>query len=253
MKRTLILLAALTMGVGLNAQTDSFKSSYSVTTDFTYTSRYVFRGVQVAKDSFQPSVEASVGGFFVNLWTNQPIAKHQNDEIDFQSGYRQKVTSDLTLEALVNYYWYPEFRPSAITANSLGIRTDVTGHSLEGGVGASYNAGGFTPSIYYYYDFQLKADTVEGSIGYSIPLPDIGTSVDLSIYGGAAKIDDVAPGYVVRIKQSYNYYGMDLRLPYQISRNSKLTLGAHWAANENYFPGIPKDRVWVDVGFTVGF
>src|SRR5882724_4464356 len=52
------------------------RSDYSITSDFTYTSKYVFRGVQQARASFQPSLEFATGGWNAGVWTNQPIKRH---------------------------------------------------------------------------------------------------------------------------------------------------------------------------------
>jgi uncharacterized protein (TIGR02001 family) len=248
MKTPLMLLAALAAGASLSAQSDDPRSSYSVTADFTYTSKYVFRGVQRAKDSFQASVEVKAGDpqtgqFYGNLWTNQPITAHEHDEVDFAAGYRWRVTSELSVEALATYYWYPE------------ARAGETRHSTEGGVNLTYNAGGNAPTamLYYYYDFDRKANTGAISLGYGIPIPAIGTSLDVSVYVGMSQADDAAPDSGVTVKESYNYYGADLWVPYRLSQNTKLTVGAHWATNENYISGTPRNRFWVDVGFSAGF
>ena len=248
MKTPLMLLAVLAAGASLCAQSDSPRSSYSITADFTYASKYVFRGLQFAKDSFQPSIEVAIGDprngeFYGNLWTNQPILRHEDDEVDFKVGYRRQVAGGLTLEALATYYWYPE------------ARTGATHHSTEVGVGATYDAGGYAPSVtvYYYHDLDLKADTVEGSLGYGIPIKGIGTSLDVNVYAGTSKADDAEPESGVTVRESYTYYGADVRVPYQLSQNTKITVGAHWATNQNFVPGTPRNRYWFDVGFSAGF
>ena len=88
------------------------KSPYTVTTDFSYTSDYVFRGLKSAGNSFQPSVEVAVGDFNAGLWTNQPINKGENNEIDLYAGYRFNVNSRFALESAATYYLYPEARAS---------------------------------------------------------------------------------------------------------------------------------------------
>ena len=246
MKTPLLLLAALAAAAGLGAQSENSRSSYSITADFTYTSKYVFRGVQLARDSLQASAEVAVGAprhgeFYGNLWTNQPFDRGEDDEIDFRVGYRRQVAKGLSLEALATYYGYPR------------AGTGATKHTVEGGVGATFDARGFSPSVYYYYDFNLKASTVEGAIGYGIPLPAIGTSLDVSVFAGTSQADDAKPESGVTVKESYNYYGASLEVPYQLSQNTKFRVGAHWATNEKYIAGTPRDRFWVDVGFTVAF
>ncbi|MFA5058949.1 MAG: TorF family putative porin [Opitutaceae bacterium] len=241
MKKIASLLAALVAGASLQAQMETPKSSYSVTTDFTYTSKYVFRGVQRARDSFQPSVDVTVGDFYVNLWTNQPIIRHEDDEIDLSAGYRYKVTNALKLEAMGTYYWYPEAKGGS------------TRDAFEMGVGAIYDIAGVTSRIAYNYDFIRKANILEGSVGSSMPLPAIGSSLDVTVYAGTSKADDAAPDSGVTVRESYNYYGVDLRVPYQLSQNTKLSVGGHWANNENYILGTPRNRFWFDVGVSAGF
>jgi len=240
MKKTLLILAALAAGASLRA--DTATKGYSVTTDFTYASEYVFRGVQNAHDSFQPSVEVSSNGFGLGVWTNAPITKHENNEVDFYGNYSYKMSDALSLEAVTTYYWYPE------------AATGGTRHSVESGVGATYNFEGFSPSVYAYYDFILQAQTVQASIGYSIPLKDLATSIDLSAYAGNVSANDFAPdARGAKVKQSYEYYGGDLSLPYQLSTTAKLTAAVHYATNQNLPAGTLKDRVWYTLGATVGF
>ncbi|MEJ1972595.1 MAG: hypothetical protein WDM96_09090 [Lacunisphaera sp.] len=59
MKKSAVLLATLVMGALLHADEApaapaASASSYSVTADFPYVSTYVFRGVKVTDDAFQP-------------------------------------------------------------------------------------------------------------------------------------------------------------------------------------------------------
>ncbi len=248
MKTPLILFAALAAGSGLCAQSDSPRSSYSVTADFSYTSKYVFRGVQRTRDAFQPSIDFKIGDpqtgqFYANVWTSQPIHQHEHDEVDFTAGYRWRVTSEVSVEALATYYWYPE-------ANH-----GETRHSTEGGVGVSYSGGGYLPTaiVYYFHDLDRKADTGMISLGYGIPIPDIGTSLDVSVYAGTSKADDAAPDSGLTVRESYNYYGADVRIPYRLSPRTKLTVGAHWATSEKYIPGTARNLFWVDVGVAFSF
>jgi uncharacterized protein (TIGR02001 family) len=238
MKKTAILLTALTTAVVAKAQ--DAKSSYSVTTDFAYASDYVFRGVKIADDSFQPSVEISVRDFYVGLWTNQPIKRHEDNELDFYAGYKYKVTEKLSVEAVGTYYWYPE----AGGGN--------TRHSNEVGIGGTYSLRGISASVYYYRDLRLDADTIQGSLGYSLPLEAIGASLDLSIYGGNVDGSDLLPDAGIKVQESYSYYGVDVSVPYKLSEKSTFTIGGHWAHNRN-LPGVDDDYVWFSAGLTVGF
>lgn len=242
MKKIAIILAALAASVGMNAQ-DS-KSSYSVTTDFTYSSEYIFRGIESADASFQPSVELAMGDFYVGLWTNQPVTKHANNEIDIYLGQKFKMNDQLSFEVVGTYYWYPEAR------TSLG----ETKHSYEAGVGATYTVSGISTSVYYYYDFRLEANTVQGSVGYSLPLEALGASLDLSVFYGTVDGKDFAPDALgSAVSQSYSYYGADVSIPYKLNDHATVTTGVHYATNENVPPGTADNNLWFSVGLSVGF
>lgn len=239
MKRTAIILAASAIAAAAHAQEP--KSSYSVTTDFTFTSDYVFRGVKIADNSFQGSVEATVKDFYLGVWSNQPITRHQDDEIDLYAGYKYKLTENLELEAVGTYYWYPE-------APTNGVK-----HSEEAGLGATYTFRGISTSVYYYRDFKLDANTVQGSVGYSLPLEAIGASLDVTGYYGVVDTGDVNPWGPDKLRESYNYYGVDVSVPYKLTDKATFTLGGHWAHNKNLPTDVDDDHLWWTAGVTVGF
>ncbi len=243
MKKTALLLAAL--AVGVSAQAQDAKRSYSVTSDFTYASKYVFRGVeQNDSDAFQPSIEVTFGDAYIGLWTNQPITRQAKNELDLYVGYKHKVNDALSIEAVGTYYLYPEAK------SSLGETKDST----EVGVGATYTLSGISTSLYYYYDFTFESNTVQASVGYSIPLEMAGASVDLSAFFGSSLAKDAAPDAVgAAIKESYNYYGLDVSIPYKLSETATVTVGAHWSQNDNYYSQDTNDETWVTAGLTIGF
>ncbi len=223
------------------------RSDYSITADFTYTSKYVFRGVEQAKESFQPSVELATGGGNVGVWTNQPIKSHQNDEVDFYTGYDYNVNSALKIEGVATYYLYPE------ASRSLGQTRD----SYEGGVGATYTVNGFSPNLYYYHDFRLNSDTVQAAVGYSLPLGSNGFSVDTSVFAAAVNQRTVEPDAIgPGVHDSYNYWGADVTFPYKMSRNATLTVGAHYANTDNLSPlngNLGNQNFWYTAGVSIGF
>lgn len=241
MKKTAILLAAIAAGAGLNAQ--DVKSSYSVTTDFTYASEYVFRGVEAAGNSFQPSVEVSVGDAYVGLWTNNPVTDGEANEIDIYGGYKYKVNDALSFEAVGTYYWYPE-----ATGGS-------TKDSVEIGAGATYVYQGISTSVYYYYDFTLHTNTLQGSVGYSVPLEAIGSSVEFSVFAGTASSRNATPDAAgPRVHEIYNYYGFDINVPYKLNDKAAINTGLHYAANDGLGDGsAPDSNLWFTVGLSVGF
>ena len=246
MKKVIYAIAALSVASGLHAQ--QAKSSYSITTDFTYASEYIFRGVENAGNSFQPSVEFNSGDFSLNLWTNQPITKRENNEIDLSGSYTYKVNNALKLEGVLTSYNYPE------------ARGGQTQDSFEAGIGATYTVAGLSPSLYYYHDLTLKSDTLQAAVGYSLPLQAIGASVDTSIYVGSVDARDTAPDAGgPDIRESYSYYGLDVSVPYKLNNNATWTIAAHYAENRNLagvggpFGTLGKRNLWVTTGITIGF
>lgn len=223
------------------------KPAYTVTTDFTYSSDYVFRGLKTAGNSFQASVEAASGDFNAGLWTNQPITKNENDEIDLYAGYRWNVNSRFSVEGAGTYYWYPEARSSA----------GETKDSSELSLGASYDMAPLTPSLFYYHDFRLKSDTLQASIGHRMPLGSVSAATfETSVFAGSVRFKDLmpdAPG--AAIGESYTYYGVDLSIPYKLATNATFTVAGHYAKNEGVpaGSGIPKDKTWFTAGITIGF
>lgn len=236
-KATLLFTSLLVSGVGLHGQ-----GSYSITADFAYTSEYVFRGLERADNSMQGSVEVLVGDVYVGGWTNQPVTKNADNEIDFYAGYSFDVSDQLSLDLGGTYYWYPEANGAATrdaTEAFLGIRTEM---------------GGFTPAVYGYYDITREATTLQGSIGYSFPLQAWGVSLDMSILGGWSDADDLFPDSGMEVADGYTYWGADVSIPFRLSQTSTLTVGGHYADTANVGFGAPSsENVWFTVALTTGF
>jgi len=256
MKKTVLIFAALAVA-GVTYAADNVnvttKPSYSVTSDFSYTSEYVFRGVKNSNAAFQGSVEVGQDDVRVGVWTSQPMnSKGYKNETDFYAGYKVKLDRDLTADFVATYYYYPE-------ANSLAHDTH---HTYELGVGGTYDLGGLNPgfagvstSLYYYYDFRLKAQTLQLSVGYSLPLKEIGTSLDFSVFGGNVSTHDVAPDSPTpAVKEAYTYYGIGLNIPYKLAENAQVHIGASYSSHDKLSYGVnPKQTLAFNAGITIGF
>jgi uncharacterized protein (TIGR02001 family) len=256
MKKTALILATLAVA-GVSYAADNVnvttKPSYSVTSDFSYTSEYVFRGIKNSNAAFQGSVEVGQDDFRVGLWTSQPIDSkggNYNNEIDFYAGYKIKLDRDLTADFVATYYYYPE---------AIG---GVTHHSYELGVGGTYDLGGASPalagvstSLYYYYDFRLRQQTLQASVGYSLALKDFGTSLDFSVFAGTAKANNLTPDdNGPKVGEAYNYYGIGLNVPYKLAENAQVHAGVSYAVNDKFFYNFhPKSTIAVSAGVTIGF
>ncbi|HKB92048.1 MAG TPA: TorF family putative porin [Opitutaceae bacterium] len=259
--RTLLILVltCLTGAAGLLAED---KYSYSATSDFSYVSEYVYRGIKRTSSALQPSVEVDLpntgqGDLDVGLWASQPLQNKRSpystevegNEVDVYAGYKVKVDDSLSFEAVTTYYWYPDAKKS-IT----GVPVYQTRDSYEVGLGTTYRIFGLSPSIYYYYDLVRRAQTVEGAVGYNVPLKKLGTALDFNLFAGTQSARDAFPRVPgPAIHESYNYYGAELSVPYQLSEHAKVHAGVAYSGNDKYLVGVPRDHVSVTVGFTAGF
>lgn len=230
MKKIGLLLATIAASASLHAQDAA--PSYSVTVDFPYASKYVFRGVELAKESLQPSIEVAVGNFYGGVWTNQPVTSNIDNEFDFYAGYGIPLNDTWKLDVGGTFYYYPELDSS----------TGLDEHTFEGYVGATGNVAGFTPGVYAYYDFDLKNTTLQAQVGYSVPLEAVGASLDLAATYGWVNAD---------VGEDYNYWSIGATVPYKLTEKATVSGGVSYANND--LGAVEGDHLWFTVGLTVGF
>ena len=226
------LFAALAAVGTVTSYAEEQSSAYSVTLDFPYTSKYVFRGLEAGKDSIQPSIEFASGPMYAGIWTNQPITKNADNEFDFYTGYKMKLNDAWDVDAGATVYYYPEMDRS-----SGGKR-----HTTEGYLGLNGNVKGFTPGVYTYYDFDLKTTTVQGQVGYSIPAAKAGLSFDFSANVGRVFAKDGI---------NYNYWSAGVNVPYKLNDKSTIYVGSSYS-NSNV-KWVRRDLVNFTAGVSVSF
>jgi uncharacterized protein (TIGR02001 family) len=231
MKKIYLLIAAIVSGVALTAA-EAPTSSFSVTTDFHYTSSYVFRGQEYAKDSFQPSIEVNYTDFKFGVWLNEPLKKNVDNEIDFYGGYKYTLNDQWNIDTGLAVYYYPE------TTATPGFDRET----YEGYVGLNGDIKGFTLGLYAYYDFTLKNTALQTQLGYSVPLQNTGISLDF-----VTKVGRVFPD----IGNCYSYWSFEVNLPYQI--NEKATVYCGVSYNNHDMKGLKRDTVAFTAGVTVAF
>lgn len=224
----------LVLAVAALATTGVARADYSLSSDLTYASEYIFRGIQLGDNTLHPSIELTQGDFYLGMWAALPIdqveSKGWTNEFDFYLGYTKELSDKASVDLGVTYYYYPDGEVEESTEAYLGMTFDV---------------GGFTPSGYAYYDFDLEALTLQGSIGYSIPMAGAGTSLDLSATYGYVEPDE---------GDSYSYYGASAQVPYKLNENATLTFGVHYASNDidDVFD-VDDDFFYYTAGVTIGF
>jgi uncharacterized protein (TIGR02001 family) len=158
------------------------------------------------------------------------------NEYDFYIGYTKELSDSASFDLGVTYYYYP-----SIPRDSDGV--EMYESTVEAYSGLTFDVAGFTPAVYAYYDFDLEVLTLQGSIGYSIPMAGAGTSLDLTATYGHVDPKD---------QGSYVYYGASAQIPYRLNDNATLTVGAHYASND-IGNGVDDDFVFFTAGLTIGF
>ena len=212
------------------------QTSITIETSFAYESEYVFRGVQFADQSFQPSVEIGFGSFYLGTWVNAPIVDPDAqflNEIDFYGGFGFDLGERLSLDIGLTYYWFPEEPTSASQTRE-----------VYAGFGFDLPA---SPELYFFYDFDLDTFTIEAAVGHSISL---GHSADspLTLDLGATL------GYVhPKSGTSGVYYGGSADLSYALSPNNSLSFGLRTSGIESGISSGRRGNFWWGMSFTAGF
>lgn len=238
-KKTALALAAVMAGVSAQAQDAAAEgSALSVTVDVTYVSDYVFRGVQLANASVQPSVEAAYGDFYAGIWHTDGLSDASSAETDLYAGYGFAVTDIISIDAGVTQYVYSGGSGNDSTEVYVGATADVL----------------LSPSLYAYYDFDYENVTLEASIGYSIPVDAINASIDLSAKVGYVDLDQA-----IGTEDNYTYYVVGASVPYALSETATLTVGVDYVYNSedavasSVVASADEDAVVGKVGISIGF
>ncbi len=231
MKKALVLGLAAVTSIGVA------RADYSISTDITFASDYVFRGIQLAENTLHPSIEISSDQFYLGYWGAFPInntsSKGWLDEYDFYAGFNQDIGKNTAIDVGVTHYYFTQ----------IDSNTEVY-------AGLTGDFGGITPSIYVYYDFDLENFTVQGSVGYSLPLQSVGSTLDLSATVGFVEPD---------IGDSYAYYGASAVIPFKLKENATLSVGLHYSKNDINALTLASlgnnddDFLYGTIGLTLGF
>ncbi len=210
------------------------ESSYSVTADFSFVSKYVSRGKQLGRASLHPSLEAATGPFRAGVWNNTPLRNEHDGnltkEIDLYLGYTPKLADKLSADFGATYYWFPRADRSL----------DYDSFEVFGGL--NWALGSTTPAVYVYRDVVLDVWTVQGSLGYSVPLKQAGTSLDFSFTLGCVSPDR---------GEQYDYFSVGVNLPVKLSDAVKLNFGLSYT--ENDLDGGEDPGLWGTAGVTARF
>lgn len=228
------ILATIAMGLAIGLP-QAKAQDLTINTNFAYHSEYVFRGVQLATESFQPSIDLGYDAFYLGLWTNQPIEDGSANEIDYYAGYKFKANDLLSVDFGATVFHYPD--------------TAGENETLESFVGASFDMIAL-PAVYVYYDYDLESFTYEASAGHSFPV-DEKNAIEVGLSAGYVSLDDSVAS---NTPSEYYYYGASARWVHSFSDTANLAIGLHSGGNDEHIgPNGRDDNLWGSFSFSAGF
>jgi hypothetical protein len=194
-----------------------------------FVSQYMFRGNRLGGPSFEPYVEVDYGSLGVGVWCNFPIEDKvigQSDpEIDPYAYYT--ITINDSLSVVPGFTWYNY--PNADESNGFFKS------SFEPSIALNYTIAGLKLTPKLYYDVILDGPTYEITAAYAVPLKEIGSELDFTAVAGTYMVRDYAKGADPRVKNWGDYYLIGVAMPFQITKESKLTVGVAYTKGTGNF------------------
>ncbi len=248
MKKSIIALSVVALGVASIAKAALPLDDISVSTTFGYESEYVFRGDKLDQQAFQPAIDVEYGNFYAGIWGSYGISSERNPadprggrETDFYAGYAFALDDQITLDFGATYYYYSNDDDATFELYA-GAAWDVF---LE-------------PAAYIYFDADLTLWTFELSGGYSIDVADK-TTVDFSGHAGYQydynrdfKKDDNGVRIGGREARHAWYAGVAADLTYAFNDNASFSIGPR-LSSKKYDSISSKELLWWGAAFTAGF
>ncbi len=223
----LLLCASLPAQTSISAESSSVSSSWSLTNSVV--TQYMFRGARLGGLSYQPSLEYDAGALGLGVWANVPLKDkvlgRSDPELDFYSFYSMQVGKDIAVVPGFTVYTYPN------AEKSHGFH-QIT---FEPNLALSYTVGALrlTPKIYY--DAVLKGPTAELSATFAVPLQNAGTELDFTATAGTFIWKDYAADANPSLKNWGDYYVVGVVAPFQITKDSRITIGWAYSKGSNNY------------------
>ncbi|AHF91547.1 hypothetical protein OPIT5_16255 [Opitutaceae bacterium TAV5] len=231
MKKTALFIAALVASGSVYAQAQqSTAPALEFTFDATVVNEYIWRGQEQADWTFHPSLKATYGDAYLGVWAAMPFKESSSGskewtEFDFFGGYKFALNDTWSLDVGSTFYTF----------------TDTAGYnpnSVEPYIGVSGKVADLlSTSFYGFYNFEYEATTLQASVGYSLPLEQLGTSLDFSATLGWVKgnsnLRESGDRPATKI-HDYFYWSIGVAAPWKISDRAVLTVGVSYNdVNEN--------------------
>jgi hypothetical protein len=190
-----------------------------VSANFSAVSQYMFRGQRRGGPAWQPSVEIGSGGFTSGLWANLPfqgkVPYSSVPELDLYGSYVFKVASNVSVVPGFTFFDYPR-----APTNRGYFRSTV-----EPCLAVNYSVRGVKLTPTYYHDLELRESTYELTSTYAFPLQEIGTELDFTGQVGTYLQRNATRELNPPAKAWGNYWLLGVAAPFQITRESKITVG----------------------------
>lgn len=223
----------------------------SVSATIGFESEYMFRAEKYAGPSIQPGLEFAypIYGFdvYVGAWYSSPVQGNKygdTTELDLYAGVTRKWGA-LTFDVGYIFYWYPE----------VGAGDEEISRDMEVYVGVTLDTSAYlgginiNPSAYYFYNWILKQQVIEISLGYEAPVGEwvLGNeklTLPITVYGGylssGSKYGDLT-GYAEE-GVTYMYYGASADLAYALTDFCTISAGIRYSQRGGGNEGEPVDH-----------
>lgn len=245
MSRPVLVLLLLAAVSGLHAQDDEPASTAAVRA----ASRRLFRGVVESGSGAEGSWHVGRGGWRFDAEISQPFDSDDPGEGNLTAAYARKAAQSLKLEVIATQRWRSK------------VLTGAAKRSFECGLSAGWTLGNdCTVTLAGFHDIRLRADTLQATLNYSMPLKGLGAYLEWSASMGTSLARDLRPDVTgPAIRDSYSFYTASVRLPYRIGSQTTLTAGLHFAESDNQSRSwSPIDaqggpHAWIDLGLSFDF
>ena len=232
---------ALLASIGAAADAAPFDASTGTwTLSPAFTSKYLYRGVELAGASFQPWIDYTIGNLSVGVWSSvaleDRVAGDADPELDLYGSYIfRNASGSFSLVPGFYLYTYPDAEPD----------DGVHRATLEPSLGAIFTMAGiqFTPKVYY--DVMLKGATYEITAAVALPLTTLGTVLDFSASAGTFKLNDATERTTPPVKNWGDYWMLGVAIPVQVSARSKVVAAITYSKGSNNFfkqGTLPRER-----------
>lgn len=223
-KKLLLVLAGMVLAgsVSVSGQT---ATPPPAAPDVTWTvtpalvSQYMFRGMRLGGPSFQPTVEMGYGSLTAGVWASVPLDDTvpgvSDPEYNVYGSYTFPLNDAANIVVGGTWYIFPRAEKSA----------GFYEQTIEPSLAFNYTINGLRLTPKVYYDLVLEGVTVDLTAFYAVPLKNLGTELDFTAVVGTFDWDEAAEDTTPSVRNWGSYWSAGVSVPFQLTANSKLTLG----------------------------